>query len=159
MARPYANDLRRKFLHLKLFRQLPQGPFALLIGNRKLFGARSLLLGSAPPTIPGIPPERRAIHQQSAQEVGIWAGRGWRALRLVQQSVTLRKVTVESSACVAGAKAAFDGQSREEPRSQGGSRSMVLFPGGALQNEAEVSDARIPFVRRGRPKLQRLDAT
>src|ERR1017187_2001650 len=114
---------------------------------------------SAPPTIPGIPPERRAIHQQSAQEVGIWAGRGWRALRLVQQSVTLRKVTVESSACVAGAKAAFDGQSREEPRSQGGSRSMVLFPGGALQNEAKVSDARISFVRRGSSKLHRLDAT
>ena len=44
MARPYANDLRRKFLHLKLFRQLPQGPFALLIGNRKLFGARSPVL-------------------------------------------------------------------------------------------------------------------
>src|ERR1022692_4472774 len=121
--------------------------------------SRSLHLGSRPPTIPGIPPERRAIHQQSAQEVGIWAGRGWRALRLVQQSVTLRKVTVESSACVAGAKAAFDGQSREEPRSQGGSRSMVLFPGGALQNEAEVSDARISFVRRGSSKLHRLDAT
>src|ERR1039457_5463144 len=100
MARPYANDLRRKFLHLKLFRQLPQGPFALLIGNRKLFGARSLLLGSLPPTIAGIPPERRAIHQQSAQEVGIWAMRGWRALRPVRQSVVLRKVTVESNACV-----------------------------------------------------------
>src|ERR1035437_8868358 len=101
MARPYANDLRRKFLHLKLFRQLPQGPFALLLGNRKLFGARSLVLGSLPPTIAGIPPERRAIHQQSAQEVGIWAGRDWRALRPVRQSVVLRKVTVESSACVA----------------------------------------------------------
>src|ERR1019366_9366991 len=59
MARPYANDLRRKFLHLKLFRQLPQGPFALLIGNRKLFGARSLVLGSLPLTIAEIPPERR----------------------------------------------------------------------------------------------------
>ena len=33
---------------------------------------------------------------------------------------------------------------------------MVLFPGGALRNEAEVSDARIPFVRRGSPKLHRL---
>jgi hypothetical protein len=29
---------------------------------------------------------------------------------------------------------------------------MVLFPGGALRNEAEVSDARIPFVRRGRAR-------
>ena len=55
-----------------------------------------------PPTIAGIPPERRAIHQQSAQEVGIWAVRGWRALRLVRQSIVLRKVMVESSACVAG---------------------------------------------------------
>jgi len=62
---------------------------------------RSLVLGSLPPTIAGIPPERRPIHQQSAQEVSIWAARGWRALRPVRQSVVLRKVTVESSACVA----------------------------------------------------------
>lgn len=53
---------------------------------------------SAPANLPS---ERRAIHQQSAQEVGIWAGRGWRALRPVRQSVLLRKMTVESSACVA----------------------------------------------------------
>jgi hypothetical protein len=57
--------------------------------------ARSLNLASLPPTIAGIPPERRAIRQQSAQQVGIWAGRGWRALRPVRQTVVLRKVTVE----------------------------------------------------------------
>ena len=56
-------------------------------------------LGSLPPTIAGIAPVQRAIHPQSAQEVGIWAGRGWRVLRPVRQCVVLRKVTVESSAC------------------------------------------------------------
>jgi len=38
-------------------------------------------------------------------------------------------------------------------------RSLVLFPGGAWRDEAEVSDAGVPLVRKGYAKLHRIDAT
>ena len=53
---------------------------SLVLGQRDAKFSRSPHMGNLLPTIAGIPRERRALHQQSAREVGVWAARGWRAL-------------------------------------------------------------------------------